>query len=142
MDFHAAGIRHNDCNVSDQIRVLFAQGPQLVRDLLTHAISVEPDMHLLQEPPVPDTSAGASNPAPDVVIVGTSGLEDHLAVTSALRQWPRSQVLLVTVDGRHSALYRLEPQRTLLGELSPRELVTRIRSAARRVAGDSPSPRP
>jgi DNA-binding NarL/FixJ family response regulator len=127
--------------VAAKIRVLFTQVPQLVRDVLTHAISIEPDMHLLQDVPTPDPSAGVRGAAPDVVIVGTTDLEDLLPVTSALWHWPRSQVLMVTVDGRQSALYRLEPQRTLLGELSPTELVARIRSVARQRGGHTP-PRP
>lgn len=136
MDSDRAKNCHYSPSVDTKIRVLFTQVPQLVRDMLTHAISVEPDMHLLQDSPMSDTSAIASDAAPDVVIVGTSGLEDLMPVNSALRLWPQSQVLMVTLDGRQSALYRLEPQRTLLGELSPSELVTRIRSAARQRAGE------
>jgi len=122
--------------VAAKIQVLFTQVPQLVRDVLTHAISMEPDMHLVPGLHAPGTSGGVSDAAPDVVIVGTSDLEDLEPVTSALWRWPGSQVLMVTVDGRQSALYRLEPQRTLLGELSPNELVVRIRSAARQRGGN------
>lgn len=114
--------------MTTKIRVRFTHVPQLVRDVLTHAISGQPDMELVTESSA-DTLSGPADSEPDVVIVGAEDREDLQAVTSVLWHWPRTQVLMVTIDGRQSALYRLEPQRTDLGELSPDEIVERIRSA-------------
>jgi DNA-binding NarL/FixJ family response regulator len=113
--------------VAAKIRVLVTHVPQLVRDVITHAIASQADMQLIEER-IDSETRGVD---PDVVIVGTSAPDDLQPVTSTLWRWPWSQVLMVTIDGRQSALYRLEPQRTALGELSPVELVEQIRSAAR-----------
>lgn len=123
--------------MTTKIRVRFAHVPQLVRDVLTHAISSQPDMELVPESSA-DTPSGPAGSEPDAVIVGAEDRQDLQAVTAVLWQWPRTQVLMVTIDGRQSALYRLQPQRTDLGELSPDEIVDRIRSAVTTAADKRP----
>jgi DNA-binding NarL/FixJ family response regulator len=124
--------------VTPKIRVLVRDVPQLVRDVLSHAISNQPDMELIPAPNAP--AMPIVTLAPDVVVVGTKRSDDMRDVTSTLWRWPQSQVLMITVDGHQAALYELQPQRTDLGELSPTEVVDSIRSAVRRRRHAQPPP--
>jgi len=77
-------------------------------------------------PPLTDTVA------PDVVITTATthkaGIED---INRTLWHWPRTQVLLITLDGHDSVLFGQRIHSTRLGELSPRELVDAIRAVVR-----------
>jgi hypothetical protein len=69
--------------------------------------------------------------APDVVVVATQRADDVQSVLRILARWPRSEVLMITVDGRQAALFQLTPHRTELREMSPAELTNAIRAAVR-----------
>ena len=114
-------------HVSRNIRVFVEDVPELVRDLLRHAISSQPDMELVQGriDPVPVETSD-----PDVV-VATQRAADVQSVSRILARWPRSEVLMITVDGRQAALFQLKPHRTELLEMSPAELTNAIRAAVR-----------
>jgi DNA-binding NarL/FixJ family response regulator len=117
-------------SVIEKTRVLVRDVPQLVRDVLEHAIATQPDMELLRE--YASTFGPSPMGVPDVVVVGTQDPDDDRVVSTLLSGWPRSQVLMITIDGHHAALYELHPRRTRLGEVSPLELLDAIRSTARR----------
>jgi DNA-binding NarL/FixJ family response regulator len=112
------------------IRVLIRDGPTMLRDILERAITNAPDMEAVLEPPGP-TQEPLEPPAPDVVIVGgreAGAAEDAAAL---LRRWPGSQVLMITAHGRKAVMYRMVPQETSMGEMSPDQLVDAIRSSVR-----------
>jgi DNA-binding NarL/FixJ family response regulator len=117
-----------------KIRVSVQKMPQLVRDVLGHAINSQPDMEVIADPsavasaaPVPLDPA-----APDVVVLGGAGAEEARQAAGILSRWPRSHVLTLALDGHQAALHTLKPHRMELGELSPIEVVDSIRQAVRR----------
>jgi DNA-binding NarL/FixJ family response regulator len=66
----------------------------------------------------------------DVVVLGVEG-ELPAVASQILDQYPHVNVLAVTPDARRAYLYKLEPQLTALGELSPDRLLTAIRATER-----------
>ena len=103
----------------------------MLQDILVDSISTEPDMHLMRErseTAAPHAEGGAT---PDVVIVGAAGPGEAQNAGAMLSRWPLSRVLMVSISGARAALYELQPHRTELGEMSPRELVHAIRAACR-----------
>lgn len=105
--------------------------PQLVRDILEQAISTHSDMEVVSEEDC-GSSTPVSSCSPDVIIVGTTAIEESQKMPGLLLRWPKSQVLMITVAGRAAALYELVPHKTALGELSPSELVDVIRARVKR----------
>jgi DNA-binding NarL/FixJ family response regulator len=113
--------------VNRNIRVLVEDVPELVRGLLSHALSGQPDIELVNGRVVPLLRDAA---APDVVVATQRG-DDLESVRRLLSKWPQTKVLMISVDGRQAALFQLEPHRTQLRELSPTELAATIRAAGR-----------
>ena len=113
--------------VCTKASVLIRNLPPLLRDLVEHSISTQADMEVVNEEKLQSQSIG-----PDVVIVGTMQVEQSGNATETLLRWPRAQVLMIRVDGHKSALYELEVRRDELGEMSPAELVDRIRACVER----------
>jgi DNA-binding NarL/FixJ family response regulator len=117
------------------IKVLVRDVPQLVRDMVEHAIESQSDMVLLDDRSRVRPSPGvALTPpvAPDAVIVGTTAASRSHGVPAAWSEWPDVPVVLVTLDGRDAVLYELAIKTAALGEQSPSELVDVIRSAVSR----------
>ena len=117
------------------IRVLIRDGPTMLRDILQRAISNAPDMEAVLEPPgstqEPVDRQTPSPRSPDVVIVGVRESGPAEDATALLERWPRSQVLMITAHGRKAVMYRMVPQETDMGEISPDQLVEAIRSSVR-----------
>ena len=109
--------------------------PQLVHEVLGHAIDRQADMELMAESSGPARFVNST--APDVVVVGTAGAGQAEQATRLLWRWPRSHVLMLAVDGHQAALYHLNPERTELGELSPDDVVSSIRQAVHKRRGTS-----
>jgi DNA-binding NarL/FixJ family response regulator len=112
------------------IRVLIRDAPKMLRDILAQAISGEPDMEVIAEPPVSTQALGRTPPWPDVLIVGaTSDGAPGDQVSDLLAEWPASRVLIISPRGHSVVMYELVPDARDLGELSPSQLVEAIRSA-------------
>ena len=111
------------------IRVLIRDGPTMLRDILERAIASAPDMEVVLEPaPAEEPPAP---PRPDVVVVGAPDSEPAEGAAALLDRWPGSQVLMITAHGRKAVMYRMVPQETDMGEISPDQLVEAIRSSVR-----------
>jgi DNA-binding NarL/FixJ family response regulator len=119
-------------SVSTNIWVLIRNVPPLMRDVIQYSISTQSDMEVLGEENVGASSALGRITAPDVVILGTTQAEHMENAAEVLLRWPRTQVLMIEVDGRVSALYELTLRKSLLGEMSPAELVDAIRVSVER----------
>jgi DNA-binding NarL/FixJ family response regulator len=113
------------------IRILIRDAPAMLRDILEHAISNEPDMEVIPEPLVSAAPVADQPPLPDVVVVGATDTEPATSTRALLDQWPRSQVLVISSRGHHVLMYELMPRRVDMGEMSPGELIQAIRSAVR-----------
>ena len=120
------------------IRVLIRDGPTMLRDILERAITNAPDMEAVLEPPGPTQEPVERQPpsprsswSPDVVIVGVRESGPAEDASALLERWPGSQVLMITAHGRKAVMYRMVPQETDMGEISPDQLVEAIRSSVR-----------
>ena len=102
----------------------------MLREIIERAVAGQPDMEI-----VDDLRADALAPeglrraGADVVI--SAGEHDSAAVNRLLCELPRLKVLVVSADGRETALHELRPTRTALGEVSPQTIVDAIRGARR-----------
>ena len=101
------------------IRVLLSQMPQILRDILEHAVRRQPDLELIHDAV-----------APDVVILGATSLDLIRMPLSVLEKWPGARVMIVTPGEGDAALFELRPHVTALGRVSPTELIERIRQSA------------
>jgi DNA-binding NarL/FixJ family response regulator len=111
------------------IRILLLHVPGLIRAVLAEAFAAEPDMQLVD-------AAGAADDAlahadPDVVIVGLEAGEPPLVCLETLRRLPHVKVLALEGQGREVSMYELRPTRTMLGPLSPSDVVASVRRALR-----------
>jgi DNA-binding NarL/FixJ family response regulator len=117
------------------IRVLIREGPTMLRDILERAITNAPDMEAVLEPPEPTQEPverqPPAPPSPDVVIVGVRESGPVEDASALLQRWPGCQVLMITAHGRKAVMYRMVPQETDMGEISPDQLVEAIRSSVR-----------
>jgi DNA-binding NarL/FixJ family response regulator len=112
------------------IRVLIGDAPTLLRDILEQAISNEPDMELIPEPPVaPPTEDQLESP--DVVILDVTDSEPAESARALLARWPHSHLLMITARGHRVLRYELMPRSVDLGEMSPAQLADAIRAAVR-----------
>jgi chemotaxis response regulator CheB len=118
MDFAALGAARQSRAVAT-MRILVIDMPGIMLGIIEDTIASEPDLQLLQ---------ARSHAEPDVVIIGTPKSDDPDAAEAALARWPRCRVLMVATSGRHAVMYELRPLRRELGELSPADLVSAIRS--------------
>ena len=107
-------------------RVLLRDLPLMLRDILSHALSREPEVELLESMPEPPYSVAR----PDVVI-GNQDLPDTSWVYGVLSLWPDCRVLLIASAGHQVTLFELHPHRTALGEMSLEELVSVVTHVAR-----------
>ena len=105
--------------------------PAVLRDLLVETFNAEPDMRIVDrsETPPDATSEMVAKADADVVIVGLEAGEGPLICGGLLRLLPGLKVAALEGQGRSISIYELRPTRTMLGPLSPMELVASIRRA-------------
>jgi DNA-binding NarL/FixJ family response regulator len=115
-----------------RIRVVIADVPRVLRDIISTMLAQEPDIEMLQDV---TTLSGLVEPAAtepaDVVVVGLRNAALPDVVAELFERRPTVRVLGIAGDGRHAYLHELRPHRTALGELSPEQLVRVIRDAGR-----------
>jgi DNA-binding NarL/FixJ family response regulator len=110
-----------------RIRVLLADMPPMLRDIVTRAVTGEPDVEVSGVlGPRESLQAGLERVRADVLIVGRR--RPDLAVAEAVwARWPRVKVLMIAEGGRSAVLYVLRPQEMVLGDVSPEGLAAAIR---------------
>lgn len=115
----------------DRIRIVLANVPRLLRDLVEHLVEEQTDMvvvgDLAAQPAVERQPARAPF---DVVLVATTDERLPPAYVDLLYAWPRTRIVTITESRRDAALFELHPSRTPLGNASPDALLAAIRSAA------------
>jgi hypothetical protein len=122
MDWSGSPGRGQSVGVSRSIRVMLREMPQMLRDILEHALTGEADMEL---------TAGDQQAAPDVVLLGTRAPEEHYSAAALLTVWPHARILAVETKGGRTSMYELRPHIVDLGSLSTSGIVEIIRMAAR-----------
>jgi hypothetical protein len=108
------------------IRVLLSEMPQILRDILEHAIRDQPDLKLMGYWRAASRFSSDRGVAPDVVITGMSS-DDPRMPSTLLARWPGARIMCVTPTEGEAVLYELKPHMTALGRLSPEELIQAIR---------------
>ena len=98
----------------------------MLRDILEETIGQQRDMELVRDV---TPRMRPLEPQPDVVIIGTTAPHDSSRSTDALRQWPRSHILMIATAGSEAVMYELQQHQTPLGEISPAGVVEAIRAA-------------
>jgi DNA-binding NarL/FixJ family response regulator len=102
----------------------------MLLDILSDVIDRESDMQIVGCSPESDSLIECvERVRPDVLIVGLDDGEPPTLCGEVLSRFPHVKVLAISGRARHVTLYELRPSRSVLGEVSPAELVARIRQA-------------
>jgi DNA-binding NarL/FixJ family response regulator len=112
-----------------RIRVLLADMPPMLRDIVTDAVSNEPDVEVLGGlGPGESLEATLERVQPDVLIIGRRP-PDLTVAEEVWLKWPRVKVLMIAGGGRSAVLYLLRPAEIALGDVSPEGLAAAIRGS-------------
>ena len=123
-----------------QIRVLLASPPGMLRDIVESAVTAESDMRLVGDfGGREESSLGIASliaeaveaQAPDVVIVDRVDGRSMRLLDGLLYDHPRLAVLAVTRDGRGALLRVMRPHDEVIRDVSPAGLVAAIRRSRR-----------
>jgi len=116
------------------IRVALVALPQLLRDIVTQAISDAEGISIVGEYATCDDwrilAAGA-----EVVLVSVGASRSVDTCDELLYRAPRTRVVAVEGNRGRVTVYQLRPEEALIGELSPSELIEVIRAAAGTTSG-------
>lgn len=118
-------------------RVLLVDMPQLLRDMMSHAIDSQADMGVVGEEPDPAAIAAAVElTRPEFVIVGLDHRELPAGCRDFLDARATPRLLGIEAQDGHAYLYELRPERIAVGSGSatPEGLIAVIRGV---VAGVS-----
>jgi DNA-binding NarL/FixJ family response regulator len=111
----------------EPVQVLLIDMTQLLRELLRELLPARGTVVVVAEAP----ARAALIPAVDesgarVVIFGDADSYASTELEQLLAARPRTRLLSVASDGRHTTLYALRPHMQELGELSPSALIDAI----------------
>ncbi len=115
--------------VTEPVRVLLLEMPQLLRGILEDAVQTHGDCTLLKHTGRVFAALTEQMVSPDIVILGLTAAEDATLVPALFARWPRAQVMTVMQTGNDAAAYELRPLRVALGQMSPAEIVEKLREA-------------
>lgn len=118
------------------VRIVLAEVPRLLRDILHGSLATERDVELVGEA---STLAGLTEIVQrreaDVVILGLSESELPASYYALFEVDPLVRILTIADHGRMASLYELRASRMVLAEGSPQELLQIIQRQVR--LGDS-----
>jgi DNA-binding NarL/FixJ family response regulator len=116
----------------EQIRIVLADLPRMLQDVVMQAIAEQPDMFVVDAAcstaELPDALRQRSI---DLAIVPLGGQAELDETADALYTAPRLKIIGITRDGRDSYLHELVPHTVALGNLAPGQLAEVIRRVAR-----------
>ena len=118
----------------ERLRIIVVDMPRLVRDLIERAIVAQPDMTLLAMLESPRQMVQAARAMrPDFVVIGLKAKALPSECRELMAEHPTVRLLGIEAVAGEAHLYELRPHREALGEVSPVDVVSVIRGAARRV---------
>jgi chemotaxis response regulator CheB len=118
----------------DRLRIIVVDMPRLVRDLIERAIVAQPDMTLLAVLESPRQMVQAARAMrPDFVVIGLKARALPTECRQLMAEHPTLRLLGIEAVAGEAHLYELRPHREALGEVSPGDVVSVIRGAARRL---------
>jgi hypothetical protein len=114
----------------DHIRIVLAQMPQMLQEIVRTILCAEPDMEI-DTSIVSEREMASSEAlrAVDVVILGEAEARTD-AYAAVLYAHPHLRLVAIN-GGRRAFLYELRPHRSPLGEMSPGTLVQAARGQVR-----------
>lgn len=122
-----------------RIRILLADMPRLLHDILHDTLAAQPDMDVVGGAVSRDAlRTMLPSTHPDVVAVGVVA-DDAAALAALARELlalsPESLVVAIAIKGHRATLFDRHARATVLDDVSPSSLVAGIRSARARAAG-------
>ena len=116
----------------EQIRIVLADLPRLLQDIVMQAVAGQPDMTVVDVAcPPTDLQAVMHDRSIDLAILALNGEAEFGRADAALYASPRLKIIGITRDGRDSYLRELVPQSIALGNLEPGQLADAIRRIIR-----------
>ena len=120
----------------ERIQIILVDMPLLLRELIEEAVAAQPDMHLVGMVPDADALVDATRETrPDFVLFGIAAADEDRFPDASLRLLdasPRTRGLGIEPTAGNAYLYELRPERTVIGEVAPADVVQAIRAAAAR----------
>ena len=99
----------------------------MLRDLVTELMAEHVNVDLVGEL---DTRDGLEEQlqalVPDLILIGLGGGEGDEIGLSLVRFLPNAKVIAFSSDVRHAFVHRMQPQRTVLLDVSPQMLIDTI----------------
>jgi DNA-binding NarL/FixJ family response regulator len=118
----------------EEIRILLSGMPRMLREIIAEVVRAQPDMVVVGEHPADSELAEvAQQLQADVVILGAEDGGLPARGRELVYRSPRITVLAVEANGRQAWLYELRPYQTVIDQVAPNDLVSRIRAATQRV---------
>jgi chemotaxis response regulator CheB len=115
-----------------RIRILLAELPRMLRDIVERVVSTQPDMEIVGAAAGADTlSDDVARTTPDVVILAMARDASPHRFDGLLVDRPALSILAITEDGRGAYRYEMRPQVLPLTEVSPSGLLDAIRASVR-----------
>jgi DNA-binding NarL/FixJ family response regulator len=116
-----------------RIRVVLAEMPRILRDIVQTVLAAQSDMVLTAAPASAPLDVTLDRLDADVVIVAesprdTNGGADDERYATLLYAHPHLRIVGIAGDGRQAYVHELRPQRVPLGALSPETLVDAVRA--------------
>jgi DNA-binding NarL/FixJ family response regulator len=111
---------------SEQTRVILVEMPRMLREIVREVVANQPDLDVVDEDDADAVLAASRASGACVVITGRQD-PGHESIGRLLGTRQQVRVLALSSDGRDGAVYELQPQERLLGEISPPMLLAAIR---------------
>ena len=117
----------------EPIRIVLAQLPRMLRDILHLSLLNEPDVVLVGEgQSLEELERIVRQSAVDVVVMGVADADLPVSHYRLFDIDARVRILAIADHGRSASLHELRPYQVVLGEGSPIELIQAIREQVRR----------
>jgi chemotaxis response regulator CheB len=112
------------------IRLVLAQLPHLLEQVLERQIADEPDLRIVARATrASDALMLIDETEPEVVVIGTEGDAVPALACRALSAHPHLKLLAISTDGRTGFVYELRPHMVPLGELSAGRVIAAIKAS-------------
>ena len=113
------------------IRILLAQLPYALQEILADTLSSQPDMVVRRVGNHMEMLLAARETQADVVIIGMEDVQPPGVVSHLLDEDPSLKVILVDIDDQRGFLHELRPELRPIGQVTSPQLPSIIRTATR-----------
>ena len=110
-----------------EIRIVVGKTPRLLGEIIIAALAKENLVRIVGEAENDvDLVDVCTRVQPDAVVMGASDSEADAIGHRLLRQCPFARLFALALDKRVTYLFELKPQKTMIGELSARDLAQTV----------------